>query len=59
MCSKDRLLLLGSEEGVLRIMDFSNLNEIKIVKHIKIMESKPIEFLEINKEKTLLCVGSK
>lgn len=57
--SDEQVLVTGSAEGVVRIYDFSNPKDIALVKQFKIFEKKPIDQVQINKEKTLIAACSR
>ena len=58
MDKHDQLLILGSDRGVIRILDVSNPNQPKLLKNIKLFKNKPISYVQFNKDNRMFVAGS-
>ncbi|KRX02904.1 WD40-repeat-containing domain [Pseudocohnilembus persalinus] len=56
--NSESILLIGSQQGVIRILDVSDFQKIQMVKKIRLFKNKAIEFLEFSKDQSLILAGS-
>jgi len=55
----DSQLAVGSKQGVVRIIDISNVYEICTLQRLRLFKDKSIDFIAFNKANSLIAVASK